>query len=313
MNRTKLAVLLLAWPTLWACSPDVSPEERAAAERPPPTLVGAWHTTRVHVELGPDAGSHTVDVQPAIYIFAKTHYAITAVNGFQARAYLGDEPTDEEHGVAFTPFTGIVGVYTSDGDKLTLTPQVSKDPRDTIAPRPTDYELVWIDDKVLLTTTTPPDDGRVGVELTRLTDEALPVSPQAQRLKGVWRRTEMIVGSGPNAGTHLDDMQPGYYIFDPPFFAGNFVTGFVPRPALSDTATDADRGKVFTPFASFAGSYTVKDDVLVFRPLVTMNPNNMRGRPFQSIKTEWADQDLWFIYTGADGTQNRVRLTRVPD
>ncbi len=313
MNRSKLAVMLLASHILWACSPDVSSREGAAAERPPPTLTGVWHATRVHVESGPDAGSHTVDVQPAIYIFANKHYAITAVNGFQARGYLGNEPTDEEQGVAFTPFTGSTGLYASDADKLTLTPQVTKDPGDMITPKPADYELVWIDDKVLLTTTAAPESGRVGVELTRLTDEALQVSPQAQRLKGVWRRTEMIVGAGANAGAHLDDMQPGYYIFDPPFFAGNFVTGFAPRAALGDKATDADRGKAFAPFASFAGSYTVKDDVLVFRPLVTMNPNNMRGRPFQPIQIEWADQDVWFIYTGADGTQNRVRLTRVED
>jgi hypothetical protein len=108
-------------------------------------------------------------------------------------------------------------------------------------------------------------------------------------------------------------MQPGYYIFDPPFFAGNFVSGFAPRLALGENATNADRGKAFAPFASFAGTYTVDDDELVFRPLVTMNPNNMRGRPFQPIRIEWADPDVWFIYTGADSVQNRVRLTPVED
>ena len=312
MNRRKLAVVLLACPVLWACSPDFSSREAAAAERPPPSLVGVWHATRVHIESGPDAGAHTVDVQPAIYIFAKTHYANAAVTGFQARAYLSDEPTDEELGVAFTPFTGTTGVYTSDADKLTLTAEVSKDPGEMIAPASTTYELVWVDDKVLLTSIAP-DGGMIGLELTRLTNEGLEVTPQAQRLQGVWRRTEMIVGRGANAGTHLDDMQPGYYIFAPPFFAGNFVSTFAPRPALTDTATDADRGKAFAPFASFAGSYTVDDDELVFRPLVTMNPNNMRGRPFQPIGVEWAGEDVWFIYTSDDGVQNRVRLTPVSD
>jgi hypothetical protein len=312
MKRSKLAVILLACPVLWACSPGDSPREAAAAERPPPALTGAWHATRVLVESGPDAGAHTVDVQPAIYVFAKTHYAITAVNGFQARAYLSDESTEEEQGVAFTPYTGSAGVYTSDADKLTLTPQVAKDPGDMIVPQPAEYELLWVEDRVLLTTTAP-DGGTVSTQLTRLTDDALKVSPEARRLKGVWRRTEMIVGAGPNAGPHLDDMQPGYYIFDPPYFSGNFVSGFAPRLALSDKATDADRGKAFAPFASFAGTYTVEKDELVFRPLVTMNPNNMRGRPFQPIKIEWADPDVWFVYTGANGIQNRVRLTPVTD
>jgi len=311
MKHSKLAVVLLAGPALLACSPDSS-RQAAAAERSPSTMVGAWHPTRVHIESGPNAGAHTVDVQPAIYVFAKTHYAITAVTGFQARAYLSDEPTEEEQGLAFTPFTGSMGVYTSDANKLTLTPQVAKDPRDMIVPQPTDYELLWVDDKLLLSTSTP-EGGTVSTELTRLTDDAPKVSPQSQRLKGVWRRTEMIVGAGANAGSHLDDMQPGYYIFDPPYFAGNFVSAFAPRLALGDKATDADRGKAFTPFASFAGTYTVEEDELVFRPLVTMNPNNMRGRPFQPIRIEWADSDVWFIYTGADGVQNRVRLTPVAD
>ena len=69
----------------------------------------------------------------------------------------------------------------------------------------------------------------------------------------------------------------------------------------------------FAPFASFAGTYTLTDHELIFRPLVTMNPNNMRGRPFQSIRTQWEGEDVWLIYTGVDGTQNRVRLTRVTE
>lgn len=273
---------------------------------------GVWHATRVQVESGPNAGTHTVDVQPAIYIFAKSHYAIMAVNGFQARSYLSGEPTDEEQGAVFTPFTGAAGTYSSDENTLTLTPQVSKDPGDMIAPQPVAYQVEWIEDRALLSAPAP-DGGTITTELTRLKDDALKVSPDALRLKGVWRRVEMVVGEGPNAGPHLNDMQPGYYIFDPPFFSGNFVTGFAPRLALSDKATDADRGKAFAPFASFAGTYTVENEILVFRPLVTMNPNNMRGRPFQPIRIEWADPDVWFNYGSETGVENRVRLTPVSD
>ena len=312
MNRKQLAIVLLACPALWACSPGASPTDATAANNPPPTLVGVWHATRVNVESGPYAGSHTLDVQPAIYIFSNSYYATTAVNGFEARSYLSEESPDEERGRTFTPFTGRTGTYSSDASKLALTPEVAKDPGEMIAPTTAEYELMWVEDRVWLNTTVP-EGGRFATELSRLADDKVIVSPQAQRLKGVWRRTEMIVGAGPNAGAHLDDMQPGYYIFDPPFFAGNFVTGFAPRPALDEDATDADRGRAFTPFASFAGTYTVTDDVLTFRPLVTIDPNSMRGRPFRPIDVEWAGEDVWFIYTGADGVQNRVRLTPVPD
>src|SRR5262245_50030810 len=181
MNRSKLAIILLASHAMWACSPGASPREAAAAERPPPTLVGAWHVTRISIESGPDAGSHTVDIQPAIYVFSKSHYAVAAVTGFQARSYLGDNPTDQQHGIAFTPFVGNTGVYADTADKLTLTPQVAKDPGDMTTPSPTDYELVWVDDKALLTSTAS-DGGQVITELTRLTDEALSASPQAQNL-----------------------------------------------------------------------------------------------------------------------------------
>ncbi len=90
----------------------------------------------------------------------------------------------------------------------------------------------------------------------------------------------MIVGAREDAGRHVDDMQPGYYIFSPPYFSGTFVSAFAPRTPLSATSTEADMGKTFAPFASFAGTYTLADRELVFHPLVTMNPNNMRGRPF---------------------------------
>jgi hypothetical protein len=313
MNLKMLAVILLASPPLWACSPGTSSREAAAAERPPPVLEGAWRRIRVDVETGPNAGAHDVDTQPGIYIFSKTHYAITAVDGFAARPYVSENPTDEESGRAFAPFTGSTGAYASDTDKLTLTPQVTKNPADMVGGKTVDYDLTWVDDTVWLTETTP-EGGSVRTQLARLSDDRLKVSPAAARLKGVWRRAEMIVGAGEEKGRHVDDMQPGYYIFSPPTFAGNFVSAFAPRPLLGEAPTDADLGKAFTPFASFAGTYTVDDkDVLVLHPLVTMNPNNMRGRPYQSIKTEWAGEDVWFIYTGVDGIQNRVRLTRVPD
>ena len=312
MNRSKLIVTILACSSLWACSPGTSPREAAAAERPPPTLEGTWHATRIDIETGPDVGTHTVDIQPAIYVFSKGHYAITAVTGCEARSYISERPTDEENAAAFAPFAGSMGSYTASPERITVTPQVAKDPAAMSSPSPVDYELLWVDDKVWLISSTP-DQGKVRTELTRLTGENLTVSPDAAKMKGVWRRAEMIVGSGEHAGEHREDMQPGFYIFAPPYFAGNFVSTFAPRPPLGESPTAADISRTFTGFSSFAGTYTLDDNTLVFRPLVSMNPNNMRGRPFQSIRTEWAGDDIWLIYTGAEGVQNRVRLTRVPD
>jgi len=257
-------------------------------------------------------GRHTVDVQPNMLVFSKTHYAVTAVTGFEARPYLSEKPTDEENGRAFAPFIGATGTYTSTGNTITVTPQVTKDPAGMINPVPVSRELSWDQGRLWLISTTP-EEGNVRTELTRLANDVATVSPEAERLRGVWRRVEMIVGAKENAGRHLDDMQPGYYIFAPPYFAGNFVSAFAPRPLLGPKPTEAEMGKAFEPFASFSGTYTITDGELVFRPLVTMNPSNMRGRPFRSIRTQWAGDDIWLIYTGLDGTQNRVRLTRVPD
>jgi len=311
MRPATQGVIALALVALSACGPKPAAPE-TAAELPARVLEGAWHVTWISVESGPNAGSHTVDVQPAIYIFSGTHYAITAVNGFEARAYLPRTPTDEEHGRAFAPFTGSTGTYQSNADALTLVEQVSKDPADMAGGKTRDFGLEWVDGKVLLVETTS-DSGQVRTELTRLATDLLPVSPEAQRLKGVWRRAEMTIDTGEDKGTHLDDMQPGYYVFSPPYFAGNFVSAFAPRPLLGKKPTDAQLGKAFAPFVSFAGTYTLSNNVLVFRPLVTQNPNNMRGLPFQSIKTEWAGEDIWLIYTSREGRQNRVRLARVAD
>jgi hypothetical protein len=311
MSRTKLIAAAFACSSLWACSPGSAPIDDTGAQLPR-TLEGAWHATRIDVALGPDQGTHTVDVQPAIYIFSKAHYAMAAVQGFEARPYQSENPTDEENGRAFVPYTASSGTYASTADKLTVTPLVSKDPAVMAAAAPINYDLSWVDDRVWLTTSTP-TEGSVRTELSRLDSNILDVSPDMEKLRGIWRRAEVVVGVGEEAGGHTADVQPGYYVFSPPYFAGVFVSSFSPRPLLDDNPTDADMGKAFAPFAGFAGTYTLTDGTLVLRPLVAMKPNNMRGRPFQSIKTEWAGDDVWFVYVGSDGTQNRVRLSRVSE
>ena len=73
---------------------------------------------------------HMLDVQPSLYVFAKKHYAVAAVEGFTPRPYLGEEPTDADRGAAFIPFSGEMGTYANEDDKLTLAPMVTKDPID---------------------------------------------------------------------------------------------------------------------------------------------------------------------------------------
>ncbi len=178
MKHTNLIIAALACTPLWSCSPLAlgGCRSRSAAYSRK-----AWHVTRVDVDYGRDMGAHTVDVQPAIYMFSKNRFAITAVSGFETRPYLTDTPTDEENGRAFAPFRGSTGTPSTDA-KLSITPQVTKDPAGMISPASSDYEVLWVDGKVWLTTNTP-DAGRVRTELTRLDPGALKVSPEAGKLK----------------------------------------------------------------------------------------------------------------------------------
>ncbi len=313
MNRTIAVLLLVVGLPLAACGPADSIRTADAAERPPPTLEGVWQRAEIVHETGPQAGRHTVDVQPSLYVFGKMHYAITAVDGFASRANLSEEPSIEEEGRAYAPFTGNSGTYSNADGKLTLARLAAKDPLNMVGGNTLQYDVSWVGEDLWLTRATP-ESGVVKTRFSRLPEDETKVTPESQRLQGVWRRAEMVVGSGPDAGTHVADMQPGYYIFTPTHFAANYVSSFAPRPLLSEAPTDTERGGVFGAFTSFGGTYTVDDkNVLILVPIVTKNPNNMRGRPFQSIQIEWAGSDVWFIYTGADGTQNRTRLTPVAD
>jgi hypothetical protein len=311
MKRSFFAIILLLGLPLSACGPDGSSRQADAAEQSR-VLEGAWRRTEVFFEAGPNAGTHTLDVQPSIYIFSKSHYAIAAVDGFAPRPYLSENPTPEEAGRAFEPLIANTGTYRNEEGKLTLSPLVAKNPAQMNVATKMEYDVSWVDQDLWLVTTTP-ENGELRTRLTRLADNPTRPTPDARRLQGVWRRAEMIIGGGPYLGTHLADMQPGYYIFTPNYFVANYVSAFAPRPPLSEKPTDAERGNVFTPFVDFAGTYVVTDGELMFTPIVSKTPNNMRGRPFQPVGMEWVGNDVWFIFTGVDGSQNRTRLTPIAD
>ncbi len=306
-------ILLLPLATaMVACSPAAAPDD--AVELPPPVIEGVWRTSEVRHEAGPFAGSHSLDVQPSVHIFANGYYGVAAVDGFAARTFIGATPTDAETGRAYAPFIGHGGTYTSEDERLSLSPLVAKDPALMDGLTTVDHDVSWVDGDAWLTATTP-NAGRVMTRLTPVSYEGGQLSSGEQKLQGVWRRVEKVVDRGVEAGRHLETIQPGYYIFLDDKFVANFVSAFAPRTPAPLEATDEELGQVYGPYSSFGGRFDVEgNDLLTFWPAVTLNPNNMRGRPFQSINLEWQDDgDVWFVYTSTDGAQNRTRLTRVSD
>lgn len=294
---------------LGACDAPVTPAETIDVVAPP-DLRGAWTVETVRLEAGPQAGSHTLDVQPAMFIFNDTHYSTVAVTGFAARGYLAEDPPLEELGRAYLPFRGHAGTYALEGDELRLSPDVAKDPALMMDGTHIDYGLTWDEQTAVLTTQTP-DAGQIMLRLARLPEDDMELSPTMQRFQGAWHRSERILGTGDSAEHHIADMQPGYYIFHGDKFAANFVTTFEPRPQLSEAPTDEEYGEVFGGYASFAGRFSIDGDEVILWPLVSLNPNNMRGRPFQPFQMEWDDQGVWFVYPGDGGVEYRTRLTPV--
>jgi hypothetical protein len=61
-------------------------------------------------------------------IFTDTYYAGMQVRGFEPRPLLSTQPTDEERGRVFTPFTANAGTYQLRDSTLTMAPVVSKNP-----------------------------------------------------------------------------------------------------------------------------------------------------------------------------------------
>ncbi len=312
MHRNIFSLVCILGLPLAACDSGAPTPEPVAFTAAPLVLEGVWERAEVLLDSGPDAGIHLLDVQPSIYIFAKTHYGVAAVEGFAPRPYLSEEPTDAERGRALIPYLGEMGAYTNVDGKLKLAPIVTKDPAETDGETTREFDVVWDGIDVWLNSAAT-DGGSVKVRLTRVDQDMALATPDAQRLAGVWRRAEMVIGAGPDAGTHKDDAQPGFYIFTPRAFIGTYVSSFVPRPLLGSAPTDEAWGANYQSFVSFGGAYTLRDDVLVLRATVSQNPNTMLGRPFQAIDVKWEGEDVWFIYRNSAGVENRTRLVRVAD
>lgn len=92
------------------------------------SLRGVWKPVEVVVNKGPYAGRHTTDVQPGLAIYTDTHYSLIYVQGFEPRPNLSENPTDEERGRIYGPFTAQAGTYQLRDSVLTRTPVVAKVP-----------------------------------------------------------------------------------------------------------------------------------------------------------------------------------------
>lgn len=92
------------------------------------SLCGVWRPVEVVIGQGTSVDRHTTDIQPGLMIFTKTHYSGMQVRGFEPRPQLSAQPTDEERGRVFTPFTANAGTYQLRDSILAMTPSVSKNP-----------------------------------------------------------------------------------------------------------------------------------------------------------------------------------------
>jgi hypothetical protein len=59
-----------------------------------------------------------------------------------------------------------------------------------------------------------------------------------------------------------------------------YVVGYAARPQLSDSASDAEAGRIFAPFTANAGTYQRTDSTITFTPVVAKVPAVMSGKPF---------------------------------
>ena len=129
-----------------------------------------------------------------------------------------------------------------------------------------------------------------------------------QTLEGVWKPVEVVVDSGASRGRHATDVQPGLLIFTKRHYSTIFVQGFSPRPQLSDSATNEELGRVFSPFTANAGTYQRGGSTITFTPIVAKVPAVMSGRPF-ILEIQLRADTLWV--TSPPGTSGRSRVTWV--
>jgi hypothetical protein len=134
----------------------------------------------------------------------------------------------------------------------------------------------------------------------------------SQSIQGVWKLTEIVVGSGANAGRHTTDVQPGLAIYTSRHYSLLYVQGFAARSALGDSATAEQSAKVWEAFTANAGTYELKDSTLSYTPSVAKNPEVMSGNT-NKIRVRIKADSMWFtVRSGSGVSQGKwVRVERL--
>ena len=111
---------------------------------------------------------------------------------------------------------------------------------------------------------------------------------RAGMLEGAWRFVET---TNPRTLAVIDN-QPGYRLFVDGYFAWVRVNGLRPRPQPTSTSTtDLLRSVYVDGFLAQAGTYEVRGDTMISRPVVHRDPAAMAEGNFQ----------VWLIrLTGTD-------------
>jgi hypothetical protein len=101
-------------------------------------------------------------------------------------------------------------------------------------------------------------------------------------------------------------------IFTETYYAGMQVRGFEPRPRLSESATNEERLRAFTPFTANAGTYVLTDSTLTMTLRVSKNPNVMlEGTGTDRVRV--VADSLWFLSASGEGLRKWVRIERTCD
>jgi hypothetical protein len=132
----------------------------------------------------------------------------------------------------------------------------------------------------------------------------------SQSIQGVWKVTEIVIGSGTNASSHTTDVQPGLAIFTSRHYSLLFVQGFAARPALGDNPTAEQSAKVWEAFTANAGTYELKDSTLSYTPSVAKNPEVMSGTT-NNLRFRVKADSMWLIAPSADSGEFRSKWVRV--
>jgi hypothetical protein len=135
-------------------------------------------------------------------------------------------------------------------------------------------------------------------------------------IQGVWKVTE-VTTTGNNA-VHIQNPQPGFFIFTEKYYSFVNEMGDKPRPDLLTPVASASGDELrdaWGPFDAQAGTYEIKGDEFTGRPLVAKAPANMKPRAFMTRSFKIEGNTLTFVNKatqyGPIANPNTVKLTRV--